>query len=181
MSKLFIHNPHCAGTAFHHHLSETGELCSLSWPRGLAHSCAREWQLLYPTEWDNLETVAIVRNPYDRLVSMFIHELETKFTLHTQFDSWLFCGNYKSKWPFDVRKTSQTNFLTDFNNHLPNSILKFELDLHFEAYYWREEMKSGLSPKRPHYSKFYTNESIEWVSAFFKDDLENWGYVYESK
>lgn len=181
MSKLFIHNPHCAGTAYHLHLEQTGELCPLAWPHGLAHSCAREWQLAYPTEWDNLETVAIVRNPYDRLVSMYIHEREVNFTEQPTFDQWLFYGNYKSKWPFDIRKTSQTEFLLDFQNNLPNTLLRFETDLTHKPYYWRDGQIEGKSPTRPHYSKFYSQASRDWVTAFFEKDLQNWNYIYESR
>lgn len=175
---LFIHNPHTGGTAIATELRRRGELAN-DWDWG--HMSAREWQLLHPTLWETSEKLAVVRNPWDRLVSIYAHEVR-RWNLRLKFEDWLFKPARKLIHPFDYRRISQFDYLKTIEGQVDYKILKFEKDLtSYEPYYHDEKPEKGFSPKRPHYSKFYTERSKRFVDVFFTEDITRWGYTFETR
>jgi hypothetical protein len=174
---LFIHNPHTGGTAFATELRRRGQLAN-DWDWG--HMSAREWQLLYPELWEASTKVAIVRNPWDRLVSIYEHECR-RWNIKTEFDAWLFETPRRLMHPFDYRRISQYDFLKTRTNIIDYKVLLFEKDLNdITPYYYDRSPTKGLSPDRPHYSKYYTEKSKSFVEIFFEHDINYWGYTYET-
>lgn len=175
---LFIHNPHTGGTALVTELRRRGQLAN-NWDWN--HMSAREWQLLYPALWDKHKKLAVVRNPWDRLVAIYSHEIR-RFDYMLEFDDWLFNPPRKLLHPFDYRRISQFDYLKTIEGTIDYRVLEFEKDLEkIPPYHHFRGPVPGMSRKKPHYSQFYSEKSKQWVEIFFSEDIDRWGYSFEEK
>jgi hypothetical protein len=175
---LFIHNPHTGGTAIATELRRRGQLAN-DWDWG--HMSAREWQMFQPELWNSSEKLAAVRNPWDRLVAIYHHELK-RWDIKIEFEDWLLRPPNKIIHPFDYRRISQFDYLKTIEGFVDYKIMHFETDLKsFEPYYHLFKPERGLSAKRPHYSSFYTERAKRFVDVFFTEDIARWGYTFDTR
>lgn len=152
-------------------------------------------------------TFAVVRNPFDRLLSWYYHSVftildiknrgrtldkEQKLILEKGLTFKDFVENIKYVYR-DNRKVkmnfrqSQYDFLRDSKGNLPDFILKFE-NLEEDWKNFCESVELDYKPlpklnasrvKTLHYSRYYDNDTLSKVSRWYQEDLDNFGYTYE--
>lgn len=158
------------------------------------------------------KSFAIVRNPFDRIVSEFVYfyknnhrvngRCKEDFPFELKTDRSLFKDiNFKSfvnlcfsievkerKWLFDGHIETQTSFI---QGNAPIKIFKYENIQ--ECFDWLKgitntDLNFGREKKseRQKYQQYYLKDSkeldlelIETVANFYKEDLENFQYVFE--
>jgi hypothetical protein len=196
---IFVHHPHCGGTAYLAWLDSTEQLYKPELHAIRNHASALTWQTLNPSVWDRCDKVGIVRNPYDKMVAIYLSETDEylamkKSALYNarykqylpdrfpKFTEWLVTSVYSSHHPLDVRRVSQYNFFADTTGTINYPILQFEKDLSSIPAKWHRTgyTNEGTSPSRPHYSTYYDELSKRWVDNFFKKDIETWNYCFET-
>lgn len=185
---VFIHNPKCAGTSVKHIVSKYGERY-----RGHSHI---GYEDLSPEE-QNKFVFTFVRNPYDRLVSMYEfarHKIATTDT--TQYgwihgikdanrpfkewlmDSELWENNYGRDHLLPVQKRSQQFFVG-------------EADYVGKVETFSDDMRKicaviGVPFKEDHrnitehaeYRTYYDKESIAWIEKWFAWELDKFDYTF---
>jgi hypothetical protein len=141
-------------------------------------------------EWDEAYKFGIVRNPFDRVVSMYHHEhVETRGLKEygkRLFKQWLI--DYKGDTSFDflyhLRPYTCWDIFSDGENIILDDVYEFETFF----FRWSEVcQKLGVpntpirhdhrSTRKP-YQGYYDDESREFVAQYFKKDLEYWHYGF---
>lgn len=157
--------------------------------------------------YENLFIFTIVRNPWERMLSMFLFYHKNNFNSPEFFSGNKIIDNDFNKWikfiysdKFDRRRvhgsvnifdycfSNQLNWVKDSNNNIIKNvhIYKIEdldLDDFFKNTLFLKEYdveKRVHSTKHDHYSKYYNKESIELVSKHYKEDIVHFGYSFSS-
>ena len=155
---------------------------------------------------ENLYIFTIVRNPWDRMLSMYLFYHKNNFNSPEFFSTNLDIDNNFNSWikyiysnSFDRTKihsgvniykycfSNQLNWIKDNNddNININKILKFEnneLDNFFknEIKLQNYNINTRIHPtKHEHYSKYYNKESIELVRKHYQEDIDYFSYNFE--
>lgn len=133
---------------------------------------------------------SVVRNPWDRLVSMYRYLGHAK---KTDFSDFVFNRFYPKLWremSYFVRP--QVDFIYDSSGRLlVNEILRFEsLEEGFAKIRERLGLPASELPrvntsyqrpgkKNPPYQTYYKAETRLWVSELYRSDIERFGYSFE--
>ena len=135
------------------------------------------------TEWQRCWKFAVVRNPWDRMVSLYSFLRERgHIQMHIGFRFWLLA---KPKLPSRSRKKSvpQSRWFFDGDRQIVDSVFRFEnLD----------ELRKALSghlvqpiifysyKKTDHgdYREYYDAKTRAWVNTVYEEDIERFGYVF---
>jgi len=155
---------------------------------------------------ENLYIFTIVRNPWERMLSMYLFYHKNNFNspeffsgdenIDNNFNSWI---KYIYSNSFDKKKnhsgvniykycfSNQLNWIKDNNENIINinKILKFEnneLDNFFknELKLKKYNIEKKIHPtNHEHYSKYYNEESIELVRKNYQEDINYFGYNFE--
>lgn len=197
---LFCHVPRTGGSSLFKHISEHVPDAERVF---LQHSSMKEVQKIIGAEFDHLYKFAIVRNPWERLVSW--HALTAlnkvnynKNSKHLElypdsphwkgFDEFLEKASLQKVESFrgDWLSFSQWLQLTDEEgNLLVNDIGRFE---NYAQDSKKFLLKIGViqpfstivnDSNHLHYSEYYSNFGKELVTEVFKDDIVNFGYRFE--
>jgi len=135
-----------------------------------------------------LPVLAIVRNPYDRMVSMFFfakkHDLGKLYDISLEsFDVFVEGFHRLSENPDFFHATSQCEFISGSNNvtvcrfeNLKEDISQFINDnnLSFNI----DEFPKLNSTKHNNYRSYYTDKSKDIVKSIWKDDLTRFSYSF---
>ena len=157
---------------------------------------AKEHALLseaWKPRFKKLKTFAVIRNPWDRMVSLYHFQSQFKKTCETKrygvvsgdqiteagFKKWLLkygkisCGH-------ELTKVQQIDWLTLNGKIAINKIVRFEN--------LREDLlgATGLElggdrkheSKHVHYSEYYDDETRDFVAKRFNHDIIEWGYGF---
>lgn len=201
---IFVHIPKCAGTTVENMLGIAGEdefysekvtnsvlskiprdkftneeyrICA---SKNMQHYTIEELQKILPSEiFNNYKKIAIVRNPYDRLVSDF-HFFFPNSNL-SQFEDFvrsaLSLDVYTRNWLYDGHLETQTSYLSGE----VNVIYKYE-NIQSCLSYLTEI--TGKIPKHLRKSKnkidwenYYTPNLRDLVYNFYSVDFKNFGYM----
>jgi len=159
----FIHIPKTAGTSIRHRL-------------GIGFSHKRQ------SDIEGNSFFTCVRNPYDRLISMYAYSRENNKTLPQESSSKV--GEWFNE---QIEKPSMINhdisliepmskFITDLTQV---TLLRFEsLAEDFKKLYDAELSIINFS-RRGHYLNYYDNELKEMVLDYYQDDFDMFGYSKE--
>ena len=197
----FVHIPKNAGSsiraALDPYISKTStmyigkisRLLNLDLPFGIidpfAHATASECKLYFGNKWNNMNTFAVVRNPWDWQVSFYVYVRRS--TVHKQHE--LFKSMTFDQF-IDFRKSeyqTQSSFIVDprTNKSIVSDVIKYEnLEEEFNAL----SAKLGIKVDLPHknvskkksYKDFYSTKTIEAVEEIYQEDIKRFGYSFES-
>jgi len=189
---FFIHIPKTAGTSLYTSLG----MEKLSY----THIPARVLESFYPDEFENYFKFAVVRNPWDRFVSLYeflktgTHWPEQKiwaekiignktfeeFVRKINDDYW-----FRNAVMSDNFFFPQSYFVTDRKGRVKvDKIYKFEkLSSAFEDLNNRFSTKQTLSHQRKtsarkKYQDYYTEETKGIIASIYQSDVELFGYKY---
>jgi len=195
----FIHIPKSAGTSLRKCLSENDENFRQV---GQGHSIIKDGM---PKEIRDYKTFTVVRNPWDRMVSLykFCTEIKTnsrigpkgyfipnKDIIGLDFNIWLttkFHGVFKVKSlkGRSLTKIPQLEWIDMPNNKIAvDHILRFEnINEDFKSFCGEVGIPNYELPymnktNRKHYSEYYNDKSIDWVSKYFERDIKEFGYEF---
>lgn len=134
----------------------------------------------------------VVRNPWDRMVSMYNFFLLNKELFEKTYDlkkeDFLsFCNLIKEREndKFFIASNKQVEWLDPKNP--PNKIIYFESLQEEFSEMVKEINLIGISPKLPHknktkhlhYSSYYNPETIKIISGVFEEDIDTFKYTFE--
>lgn len=188
----FVHIPKTAGTTIRRVLSDHGANKAHEYPHPRAkHIKVREFVRSIPTYRDYF-IFAIVRNPWDRMVSLWRYGTSDKDPHTPQaFETWL--TTYAGTWGYNenikyaLNKESQGSWLTDDKGvYACNYVGRFE-QLETDYSYVAVQYGLKLYDKLPfekttthkHYSEYYTTKTRQWVRKYFADDIKDFKYHFE--
>ncbi len=136
----------------------------------------------------NYTTFTIVRNPFDRFVSVFLSYADMRWTKDYQgldFEEFVHVATHlpdrKRRIVFNGHLEPQ-HFYLDYN--LPIHIFKFENLEPLEE--WLSEKVSNpiklsyqlKNRSRTHYSDYYSSKTLKIITEFYKKDLELFNYKF---
>jgi hypothetical protein len=146
-------------------------------------------QLVSEEQWNEYTKVSIVRNPWDRVYSLycfrnFVFERDygiTNFTEFVRSELW----HTELKWTL----TPLTEWATVDGVYSCDHVLKFETfnddllkfleDLEIEKDGVDiPNLKGGYRPKHDSYVKAYTPETVRTIGNYFMDDIVTFGYSF---
>lgn len=155
--------------------------------KNMQHYTYKELAKILPENiLNSYQKIAVVRNPYDRLVSEY-HFCEGSVKIHKNFNDFvktaLNLEKYKRNWLYDGHLETQTSYLINEKNSFNSidKIFKFEnLNECFEYLNLFTSIKqkphARRSNNRDSFEKYYTSELKEIVYNFYKEDFINFNY-----
>jgi len=147
-------------------------------------------ELLGGSEIDNAFKFTVVRNPYDRVVSQYLHRVKTNQSLlrdnPISFNKWveLVYGNQKDYFYHNKQYKmfyTQLKWLRDFSGNVKvDRILRFET-LNEDFQELCNDLNIDLSLPHTNRSDInvhikYNEKSIKIIQSYFKEDFEHFGY-----
>ncbi len=146
-------------------------------------------------EWEKLFTFTIVRNPWDRVVSLYHYRLKSRLLRQDMgFDEYMHkLNNTKfgtEPFRFYGHYFGCSDFVTDDNGEIIVSfVAKYENrenDLKFIANKIGFPALGSLTvqkaaPESKHYSEYYNDETKGIVEEIYSKDIELFGYKFENK
>lgn len=178
---FFIHIPKNAGSSV---------VITLDIPKSGAHGSHRTYKELRSelgTTLDRFPSFAIVRNPWDRMVSIFKYRKKNNYLHHISpdctFEEWLFHPN-TPQCSGHMEFANQIGCLID-GKHSVTDCLRYE---YLEEDWSLLSKKYNLPKKLPTlnaspgdaYESYYTPQSIDFVSNLFKADINYFGYEFKN-
>ena len=189
---VFIHIPKNAGTSICKFFQEK-QISICEQPK--LHSDINDIKNGFPQAYKNYRKFAVVRNPYDRMVSWYFYlrenaklqrDFDFDLIFSCDFDEWL--KNPTKYWlPMGRLKTSRkTNkeysfsFLECQHVWLDDTVkvLKYEnLNEELNSFFG-EEINLPIMNKtnHKHYLEYYDKESLDVVYNKYKEDFEKYNY-----
>lgn len=182
-SIIFIHIPKTAGATIGHILKKINVLKK---GYGFCHKIARQ---IIKKEDKKCIIMSVVRNPYDRLYSIyeFYRKKRTDISMDETFKSFILNFEHKYYLKKDQFNTCY-DFLTDEKGELMTTdIIKFEnLELEYDMFCTKYGLtnnlihlnKNNLKEIREDWDKLYDEEMIKVVNKIFYKDFETFNYSY---
>lgn len=143
---------------------------------------------------DDFFSFCVVRNPWDRVVSMYEFSILNKDLFKKAYsinkeDFISFCNVIKDRKndPFFIGSHKQSEWID--KKTPPNKILFFEsLQEDFSSMI-KEINLIGVTPKLPHqnktkhnhYSQYYNSETKQIISEVFEEDIDNFRYIFKQE
>lgn len=216
MYKLFIHIPKNAGMTIRrspmlnnrimlagsniHKSPEYSQavldkMNSLGDHHGFEHA---RWRDVHPSVRDRNNAFAVIRNPWDRVVSRYffakkVIEVEKKVSKQyadvSSFEAFLEerhkWGNEKYMWHRAVRGWYPAfDHVSDDSGRVRCDIIRFEnLNTDLCRYFNLVEMSAARNVtaiNKGTYRDVYTDKTIQIVADWYKKDIEHWGYDFDS-
>lgn len=193
---IFIHIPKNAGTSITHWLVDELDGIETSGPVYSIPEEQKEKYKLHQNEkhrtlsqypnYEDYYSWAIVKNPFDRFVSMYhwTQRFKKRYRNIT-WEDWLKISvSDKREEAFEFFRNSQCQFISDYSGEEISKIIRFEnlqeglkeiankLDIPLIL---PHENKSTRKP----YQEYYDKKSIDVVANLFADDIEYFGYTYD--
>lgn len=177
---IFLHVPKCAGKMIEQILfnrQEGGRSADHRLPSHYIDELGQD-------VWNNYFKFGFVRNPFDRLVSMFLYRQKLwKKIGKTDFRHYVL---HEMGPPQDY--TPQVEWVRP-NNQLIDFIGKVEnLDVDMRSLVRKLNVPIQVFPKvnvntnrKKHYSLYYDDDVLEYVENIFKEDLIEFDYQFEDK
>lgn len=164
---------------------------SLDYTLCTQHLTYQEIEILRLTTPDKLSTYkkfAVIRNPYDRIISTIMHFYRNE-KIESSIDFQAFLQKWLSKEPKDhnqiAHRRTQTEFLTGKEKLLDCEIIQFEnINTDFELFCKQNGINvdtlgwSGKQRAERDYRSFHTEITKKITEKYFEEDLENFKYRF---
>lgn len=149
-------------------------------------------------KWDDYKKFCFIRNPYDRIVSLYHHhvrmrdnaakesllrKIKNRLSSAVLFEDFVFQINAKNRLT-----TSLENFICDdSNNILVDDILRFEhLEKDISNYLGKLNIVTKMqhiphlnaSENRRDYRKYYTPETRRRIAELYRYEIDKFGYSF---
>jgi len=149
--------------------------------------------LVLGNELKNHFSFCVVRNPWDRALSMFLHALDNNFKevygINREITFEFFCNFFKerSSDPFFIGTHKQTEWTV--GKYPPKKILRFEsISSDFSEMVKNhgiltvgQNIPHVNKTKHSHYSCYYNSETKKIISDIYEEDIDNFQYVFTRK
>jgi len=175
---IFVHPPRCSGTSI--------EFCLVgsvddSEKHHTASMIRNQLTKSLWNKWDDAFTFGIVRNPFDRMASVYItHEAPFRhYNLHAGKSMAEFLKRYNiMPWEYGLTCSDYMNepldYIIKFENR-ENGIKEVNLELAKYGLKIDPSQKKRSHPeKKKDFMSYYDQESIEIIKKGFKEDFERW-------
>lgn len=141
-----------------------------------------------PKDYTQHFKFAFVRNPWDRVVSCYVNKIgNPKHPCHGKdFDYFVDWINGKDLTSCDAHIRLQTRLFPAKHVNFIGRLESFDDDIRYVAkvlgYTINEVPRiNSTQQAREHYSKFYTERTKQIIAKKYKDDIEAFGYKFETK
>ena len=182
---LFVHIPKTAGRSVFLMLNN-GEALQGS------HASARDYKSYLGAQYENYFSFAIVRNPWDRMVSLYFHRKQYSTTTNARNDFqsfeeflWYVYDSFK-EGNCNKFNYTQSSYICDGDKVLVKFIGRFEtleqdIKLIFEhiGIIVPSQLKHEHKTSREHYTKYYNDELVQIVNDVFIEDINRFNYTYK--
>ena len=183
---IFIHIPKCAGSSVRFEL-EKNDPNIIS----LLHTSYITLLKEYPFETKNYLIFTIVRNTYDRLVSLYHYVKKNlhlpPFNTNNRYIT-LFSKPFNECLKSEQFEIGRNNFfwIKDTDNKIPRNINIFYFDTNFQEEINKLFLKNNINlilnipnhntSEHENYKNYYNNELLEYVKMYNKEEIEyfNW-------
>ena len=201
---LFVHINKSGGGVITNNMKKNGVAKIIGFHRSLEKmlNIAKEKHKL---DINNLFTFTMVRNPFERMLSMYLFYHKNNFNSPEFFSGNNEIDNDFNKWidfiysdKFDKNRihsdvnilkycfSNQLNWLKDKHGNLMkiDKILRFEKDEYEDLFgnimkLKNYDTKTKVHPtKHKHYSQYYNKKSIELVTKHYQEDLDYFNYTF---
>lgn len=194
-SSIYIHIPKTAGTSVADALYGNRKV-------GHGHFNCEEFRLESEEKFETYFKFAFVRNPWDRLVSSYFHLSSPPDWVGTRtknvskyinarsvdFNSFVLLLSSDKRLQSWIHMIPQSDFIFSSGENKVDFIGKFE-SLNDDVYYVARKLNvdfenlphNNKSIKNKHYSEYYNEFSLKFVSEFYKQDIDNFNYEFENK
>jgi hypothetical protein len=178
----FVHIPKNAGTSVIRWMEAFGDVTKYK----SEHYTAQTMKVLYP---ESKTTFTVVRNPWDRVVSMY-HFVQAHMALMKErygiydgsitFDSYCRFGIHSDSLAFWYRPTS--NQVEWFNDNIDHVLHYENLDKEFDVirtiYNSRVPLPRLNTTTHDDYRSYYTNSTRNIIGDLFEDDVKRFNYDF---
>jgi len=173
---FFVHIPKNAGTSMHQALGVQPKL------RG--HKTAQRLRELY-NNFDECESIAIVRNPFDRMVSLFEFRVRgANKSKNKNFNRWI-AAQLVAKKKLSMDYMNNLDCIHDGGKYLVKHVLRYE-NLQEDYAKLSRDVYSGTLPPLPKlnitvkkdYRTYYNDASKELVRTWFDKDIKEFNYEF---
>lgn len=170
---IFIHPPRCGGTSIESSFKWENEL-----EKHLSASSIKK--KIGEKQWGELFKFAIIRNPFDKVISMYHARCYRKFRKGIEFESLEQFLSFIPRIP-----TEEGIQCSDFINEDIDFIIRYEtrnsdLDRLYEEFGIKIDKNINIrqTNRFNNYKIYHNQNTIELVKLKFKDDIERFGYQY---
>jgi len=173
---IYIHVPKCAGLSLEKIFNayQGDHRSALDLINHLGHS-----------RWHEFFKFTIVRNTWDRAVSMYFSLLiRNKINNNLSFSNWL---HYELEQADKNKRYffSQLDYIFIDGKNSMNQIIRFErikieLPMLFEKLNIKKNMIHENKSSHKHYSKYYNKEDEKFVYKYFEEEIDYFKYKFNS-
>lgn len=170
---IFIHPPRCSGTSIENSFGWQNES-----EKHLSASSIRK--KIGEKHWGNLFKFGIIRNPFDRVISMYHAPCYRKFRKGVEFESLEQFLSFIPRIP-----TEEGIQCSDFINENLDFIIRYEnrnedLDRLCKEFGLKIDKKihTRQTDRHKDYRLYHNKNTIKLVKLKFKEDVERFGYKY---
>jgi Sulfotransferase family len=132
--------------------------------------------------------ISNVRNPYSRLVSLYLHNIDSKqISNQIKFDLWVTKKiRYDDSLPINLKSKEYIKLMCAFENKMPNYFVRFEsleedlrniwfikenYDEKIESIFKNQIQRNGYKSEGNPWQSYYTEELAEFVYDYLKEDF----------
>jgi len=188
----FVHIPKNAGVSIRSMLGP--------WDWGGIHLTARELRSVGPGRWDRYFKISVVRNPWDRMVSLYSYcKTRNKYRYEERaqevdFETWI-VDIYENQLFKDDEEHAknwaqfyahdQLQWIVDENKKIiVDYVMRFE-NLDYDWKVIQKRFNAGPLPKKnttrhDNYQDYYSDNTRELVRKAFEEDIEYFSYQFSN-
>lgn len=186
---IFLHNPKCGGASVKEAMKDYCENYPFipegqtsqhyhHWPASQAKSYFK--QIGMDWKWSTYFKFTFVRNPWDRMVSLWKFDKEKG--LHSKnFEEWLLTSSARISAHSSYEKYYLEDSLSSKCINFIGRLEYIQRDVHYiceKLSLPAIEVQKINTTNRKHYSLYYTDSSIKFVEDLFKSDIKRFKYKF---